>query len=115
MFSVPRAGQNGFHHRSEMNKKIYRISGATEFDVTPKSITPMRGFPHYGVVREDFLMIKGACVGTKKRVVTLCKSLHVQASRVAQQKVTLKFIDTSSKFGHGRFQSAEEKRAFMGH
>ncbi len=121
MFSVPRAGQNGFHHRSEMNKKIYRIgngsdaaSGTTEFDITQKAITPMGGFPHYGMVREDFLMLKGACVGTKKRVVTLRKSLHGQASRIAQEKVTLKFIDTSSKFGHGRFQTAEEKRAFMG-
>ncbi|KAF9196687.1 60S ribosomal protein L3, partial [Podila verticillata] len=25
MFSVPRAGQNGYHHRTEVNKKIYRI------------------------------------------------------------------------------------------
>lgn len=25
----------------------------------------------------------------------------------------LKFIDTTSKFGHGRFQTAQEKRAFM--
>merc|ERR1719258_112161 len=24
-FSVPRAGQNGYHHRTEMNKKIYKI------------------------------------------------------------------------------------------
>ncbi|KAI0215971.1 60S ribosomal protein L3 [Massospora cicadina] len=27
-----------------------------------KTITPMGGFPHYGVVREDFVMIKGGCV-----------------------------------------------------
>lgn len=30
----------------------------TEFDVTKKEITPMGGFPHYGVVNEDYLMIK---------------------------------------------------------
>ncbi len=30
----------------------------TEFDVTKKEITPMGGFPHYGVVSEDYLMIK---------------------------------------------------------
>ena len=49
-----------------MNKKVYRVGkkdedshkGSTEFDVTDKQITPMGGFPHYGVVNEDFLMIK---------------------------------------------------------
>lgn len=120
-FTCPRAGQDGYHHRTEMNKKIYRIangsdanSASTEFDLTNKSITPMGGFPHYGVIRNDFLMIKGACVGVKKRVLTLRKSLVTHTSRASLEKVSLKFIDTSSKFGHGRFQTAEEKRAFMG-
>lgn len=27
-YTVPRAGQNGYHHRTEMNKKIYRIGAA---------------------------------------------------------------------------------------
>ena len=120
-YTCPRAGQDGFHHRTEMNKKIYRIangtdnkSASTEFDLTVKSINPMGGFPHYGKVRNDFIMIKGCCVGTKKRVLTLRKAVFPQSSRAALEKVSLKFIDTSSKFGHGRFQTAEEKRAFMG-
>jgi hypothetical protein len=29
-------------------------------------------------------------------------------------QVNLKFIDTSSKFGHGRFQTKEEKAKFFG-
>ena len=41
------------------------------------------------------------------------QSLLVQTSRRAQEKVSLKFIDTSSKFGHGRFQTHEEKGTFM--
>jgi len=28
--------------------------------------------------------------------------------------ITLKFIDTSSKLGHGRFQTADEKTKFHG-
>ena len=35
----------------------------------------MGGFPHYGIVKEDFVMLKGAVPGTKKRVITLRKSL----------------------------------------
>lgn len=31
------------------------------------------GFPHYGEVNNDFLMIKGCVVGPKKRVITLRK------------------------------------------
>ena len=52
-----------------MNKKIYKIGeagqdshqAATEFDPTKKEITPMGGFPHYGIVNEDYLMIKVSC------------------------------------------------------
>lgn len=121
MYSVPRAGQRGYHRRTEINKKIYRIangadpkSGATEYDITDKSINPMGGFPHYGLVNNDFVMIKGCCAGSKKRVLTLRKSLTVHTKRSALEKVSLKFIDTSSKFGHGRFQTAAEKHQFMG-
>lgn len=31
------------------------------------------GFPHYGEVNQDFVMVKGCVVGTKKRVITLRK------------------------------------------
>jgi len=121
MWTVARAGQNGYHHRTEINKKIYRIglgkdkgNATTTSDITPKAITPLGGFPHYGIVREDFLMIKGGVVGTKKRPLTLRKTLVGQTSRSALEKISLKFIDTSSKFGHGRFQTAEEKAKFLG-
>eukprot|EP00871_Galdieria_phlegrea_P002892 jgi/Galph1/3603/GphlegSOOS_G2286.1 len=120
-YSVPRAGQNGYHHRTQMNLKVYRIakgsnakSATTEFDLTEKSITPMGGFPHYGVVNEDFIMVRGSVLGSKKRVITLRKSLHTPVSRYAQEEINLKFIDTSSKFGHGRFQTHQEKQRFLG-
>lgn len=37
----------------------------------------------------------------------------MQTKRRALEKIDLKFIDTTSKFGHGRFQTVEEKKAFM--
>jgi large subunit ribosomal protein L3e len=122
-FTVPRAGQNGYHHRTEMNKKIYKIgksiaevenNATTEFDLTEKSINPVGGWPHYGLVREDYMILKGCVVGPKKRIITLRKALFEQTMRNAVEEVTLKFIDTSSKFGHGRFQTLEEKHKFMG-
>jgi large subunit ribosomal protein L3e len=120
-FAVARAGQLGFHHRVLKNLKIYRIgrgedekNATTEFDLTVKKITPMGGFPHYGVVDEDWVMVKGSVTGPVKRVLTLRKSVRVQTSRHALEQVKMKFIDTSSKFGHGRFQTSEEKRQVMG-
>ncbi|CAG8660220.1 7318_t:CDS:2, partial [Paraglomus occultum] len=91
-----------------------KANASTEYDQTEKTITPLGGFPHYGIVNEDYIMIKGACVGVKKRVLTLRKSLITHSKRSALEKVSLKFIDTSSKFGHGRFQTAQEKHAFLG-
>jgi len=119
-FAVARAGQNGYHHRTEINKKIYRLgvkenrNAKTETDVTEKSINPMGGFPHYGIVKNDFLILKGAIPGPKKRPITLRKSLLTHTSRSSLEQVSLKFIDTSSKFGHGRFQTSEEKTKYMG-
>merc|ERR1711890_142236 len=66
------------------------------------------------VVNNDFVLLKGSIPGTKKRVVTLRKSLYVDTSRRALEKVNLKWIDTSSKFGKGRFQTPAEKHAFLG-
>lgn len=72
MFSVARAGQNGYHRRTEINKKIYRLgraddesNGATDFDITKKTITPLGGFVHYGVVSNDCELLQ--CTGNRPR------------------------------------------------
>ena len=122
-FTVARSGQNGYHHRTEINKRIYRIgqsaretnnNAATEADVTTKNITPMGGFPHYGQVLNDYLMIKGCTVGIRKRTLMLRKALFAKVEEGEKASINIKFIDTSSKFGHGRFQTSEEKKKFFG-
>jgi large subunit ribosomal protein L3e len=121
-YTVARVGQHGYHHRTEINKKIYKLGkagsdgygGTTEFDPTEKDINPMGGFSHYGVLKNDYLMIKGGVAGARKRVVTLRRTLLSQTSKRATEDVKLKFIDTSSKMGHGRFQTAAEKLKFYG-
>jgi len=121
-FTVARSGQHGFHHRTEMNKKVYKIgkageasfSATTGTDPTEKDINPLGGFPQYGMVKNDYIMLKGAIVGPKKRCITLRKTLLAQTSRKALEKIELKFIDTASKYGHGRYQTAEEKKKVLG-
>ena len=80
-WTVSRAGQRGYHHRTEQNKSIFRVgkavekgvvdvSAQTEQDLTEKGITPLGGFPHYGVVKNDWLMLRGCCIGTTGVTVT---------------------------------------------
>ena len=125
LWTVARYGQRGCHHRTEMNKRIYRIgakaeegkineTGSTPNDLTKKSINPMGGFPHYGLVKNEFIMVKGSVVGTVKRAITLRKPINVHTKRIATEEINLKWIDTASKFGHGRFQTKEERNKFLG-
>ena len=41
------------------------------------------------------------------------QSMLTHTKRTLLEKIQLKFIDTSSKMGHGRFQTHAEKNAFM--
>jgi len=127
-WSVARAGQKGYFHRTEISKKVYRVgkacrpehkgkivnfNGTTEADLTEKTINPVGGFPHYGNVNQDFLMIKGGIIGAKKRCITIRKSLINSTRKLVSEPAGLKFIDTASKSGKGRFQTYEEKKKFF--
>jgi len=128
-YTVARAGQKGYHHRTELHKKIYRIGDAikygedgkplafnasTEFDLTEKNITPMGGFVRYGIVKQDYIMIKGTCIGPRKRPITLRKPIVQPSGSGVAEEVDIKFIDTSSQYGNGRFQTSEEKKKYFG-
>ena len=123
-WSVARAGNLGYYHRTQINQKIYRVgagavrgiknNASTEADAHVKNITPLGGFPHYGIVNEDFLLLRGAVMGPRKRQVTIRKTLIPQTSSFATHKLEVKFIDTASKIGHGKFQTLEEKDKFLG-
>ena len=86
-YTVGRNGQKGYHHRTETNKKIYRMGrpvgyvedgnrvwqAKTTFDITEKDITPRGGFPSYGIVKNSFVMVKGSVAGPVKRPITFKK------------------------------------------
>jgi len=118
-YSVARVGQNGYHHRTEINKKIFHIGEKARIvcksgDLTEKSINPMGGWKHYGHIKDKYIMLKGTCPGIRKRPITLRKILRPLTKPRHLEPVDLKFVDTSSKTGHGRFQTWEDKRKFMG-
>jgi len=55
----------GYHKRTELNKRILKISEK------PEEINPTGGFPNYGFVGNDFLLLKGSVAGPAKRLLKL--------------------------------------------
>ena len=53
-------------------------------------------------------------LGSRNYKIICIQSLLVHTKKRALEKISLKFIDTSSKFGHGRFQTHQDKVSFMG-
>jgi large subunit ribosomal protein L3 len=65
MYSIARAGQMGYHQRTEYNKRILKIGK------DGKEITPKGGFLRYGLIRGPYVLLAGSVAGTEKRPVRL--------------------------------------------
>lgn len=86
---IPQLGQTGYQQRTEYNKRILKIGEDGE------EITPKGGFLNYGIVRNDYIMVKGSIPGPKKRFVRISHALRhypklgspeiTYISRVSQQ------------------------------
>jgi len=66
MYTVARAGQHGFHQRTETGKRILAISNPKDSPITPKG-----GFEHFGEVRTDYALLRGTVPGSNRRVVVV--------------------------------------------
>lgn len=64
MYTVARAGQMGFHQRTETGKRILMVGNASE-----KTITPTGGFLHFGEVTGDYAVLRGSVPGPARRFV----------------------------------------------
>jgi large subunit ribosomal protein L3 len=64
MYTVARAGQMGFHQRTETGKRILVVGNATANPITPRG-----GFEHFGNVGGDYAVVKGAVPGPASRFV----------------------------------------------
>jgi len=68
MWTVPRAGQMGYHNRTEFSKKLGLIS--TDLD----KINGVNGFINYGPVKTKYVLIMGSIPGPAKRCIAFRKS-----------------------------------------
>jgi large subunit ribosomal protein L3 len=69
-WTTPRAGNMGFHNRTEYNKKILKIGE------NPREINPNAGWKNYGMVKSNYMIIEGSIPGASKRLVRVRKTVR---------------------------------------
>ncbi len=87
-YTVPMPGQMGYHKRTEINKRIMKMG-------SPAEINPLGGFTHYGVLKNDYILLKGSVAGPQKRLIRLRRAVRKQ--QVAVKVPELKFVSLASK------------------
>jgi len=65
LYTVARAGQMGYHQRTEYNKRILKI-GTNGTEISPKG-----GFIRYGPVKGAYILVSGSVPGPTKRHIRL--------------------------------------------
>ena len=84
-YTVPRQGQRGFHQRTEYNKRILIISNS-EKDNDFK-INPDGGFEHFGMIKNDYIIVKGSVPGVPRRLVKLRFPIRTVGKKIVEPKV----------------------------
>lgn len=87
---VPQLGQMGYHQRTEFNKSIMQIGK------DGKLVTPEGGFLNYGIVRNDYIVIKGSVPGPAKRLVRLRPAIRPKKTQPAPE---ITYLSLESKQG----------------
>ncbi|HYY85662.1 MAG TPA: 50S ribosomal protein L3 [Nitrososphaeraceae archaeon] len=84
-YTVPRQGQRGFHQRTEYNKRILIMSNSDkDSDI---NINPKGGFEHYGLVKNDYIIVKGSVAGVPKRLIKMRFPMRTVSKKVIEPKV----------------------------
>ena len=93
MWTVAMAGQMGYHQRTEFNTRVLRVHAIDETDVTPDG-----GFLHYGVLRTDYVLVRGSVPGTTKRLVRLRDAIRTPR-HIPSGSPEITYVSTASKQG----------------
>jgi len=89
--TIRQAGQVGYHNRTELNKRILRVSNPNESDITPAG-----GFLNYGEVTNPYMIIQGSLPGPSKRMLRFRDAIR---PRPTKPEVDITYVSTSSKQG----------------
>ena len=83
-WGMPMPGQMGLNTRTEYNKLLIKISNNLN-EINPKS-----GFNNYGLIKNDYVLIKGSIPGSKKRLVVMTYPLRTKKLIQTNVKVVRK-------------------------
>ncbi len=70
-FRAPQMGQTGYHSRISYNSLILESGKISE-----KNINKKGGFKHYGLVKNDYLILRGSVPGPAKRGIFITSALR---------------------------------------
>lgn len=84
MYTVPRSGQMGFHQRIEYNKRIMIMSNSDSEEI---KINPEGGYKHFGLVKGDYVILKGSVPGTYRRLIKLRSQIRNIPSKIAKPNI----------------------------
>lgn len=90
-WTVPMAGQMGYHKRTEYNKEILKIGDKGS------EITPAGGFVNYGIVNNSYIMVKGSIPGPKKRFIAMRKGIRINPNRQSHLGSPIEYISLESQ------------------
>lgn len=76
MYTIARAGQYGFHNRTETNKKLVMI------DSDINKVNRKGGLKNYGLLKNKYILVDGSTPGTTKRVVALRHTFRPQKQKL---------------------------------
>lgn len=80
MYTIPRAGQHGYHVRTESNKRVFTVSSDAK---------PLPSFKDYGVVKSDYIVVHGSIAGPSKRLIRFKRTLSRRAGAVKAPQIRL--------------------------
>jgi large subunit ribosomal protein L3 len=90
LYTVPRAGQMGYHQRTEYNKRILKIG------VDGKEVTPNGGFVRYGEVKGTYIVVDGSLPGPVKRLVRMRCPVR-PPTKISDSPPNITYISLESK------------------
>lgn len=91
-YTVAQPGKMGFHQRTEYNKILLKIGNR------PEEINQKGGITHYGLVKTDYVLVKGSVPGSRKRALVISAPMRPWL-KYKQTTPEIKYISTESKQG----------------
>ncbi len=81
------AGQLGFQTRTEYNKKVLKLGSG--------GLNPRGGWVNYGLVKGDFMLLRGSVPGPRKRLIILEKA--IRPPKAGREPIEIKGISLESQ------------------